>query len=108
MISGAQLGAGPAAIVVQAEDNAGNVKTSEEFQLTVRHSTPVALGPGSLNLQSGDFSLGATDVAMGDGLSVSRTYSSRGLALGQEGPLGPQWLISTGSDPRSAKSMAAR
>jgi virginiamycin B lyase len=97
-INGAQLGAGPAAIVVQAEDNAGNVATSQEFQLTVRHSTPVALGPGSLDLQSGDFSLGATDVSMGNGLTVSRTYSSRGLTLGQEGPLGPQWLISTGAD----------
>ena len=76
-INGADLGAGPAAIVLQAEDNAGNVKTSQEFQLTVHHSTPVALGPGSLDLQSGDFSLGATDVAMGNGLTVSRTYSAR-------------------------------
>jgi streptogramin lyase len=92
-INGAELGAGHHAIEILTFDNAGN-EARRELTISVRHSTPVALGPGSVDLESGDFSLGATDVSMGSGLTVSRNYSSRDLTQGDEGPLGPQWNLS--------------
>jgi streptogramin lyase len=94
-INGAELGAGHHAIVEIATDNAGNEARIEET-ISVRHSTPVSLGPGSVDPESGDFSLGATDVSMGSGLTVARTYSSRSLNPGIEGPLGKQWGLSMG------------
>ena len=95
-INGSELGAGHDEIVLVAFDNAGNEARLPET-LTVRHSSPVALGPGSVDLESGNFSLGATDVSVGSGLTVSRVYSSRNLAAGEEGPLGPQWTLNLGS-----------
>jgi YD repeat-containing protein len=95
-INGAELGAGHHAIVIVTIDRAGNEKRAE-YTLSVRHSTPVAVGPGSLDLQSGDFSLGATDVSMGSGLTVGRNYSSRVVTSGTFGALGPQWNLSLGN-----------
>ena len=95
-ISGAELGAGHHAIVIVVTDRAGNEARREE-SISVRHSTPVAVGPGSVDLESGDFSLGATDLSMGSGLTVSRVYSSRATEEGDEGPLGPEWSMSMGS-----------
>jgi streptogramin lyase len=92
-LNGAELGAGRHAIVIVATDNAGNEARLEET-ISIRHSTPVALGPGSLDLQSGDFSLGAGDVSLGSGLTLGRNYSSRATEAGEEGPLGPQWSLS--------------
>jgi streptogramin lyase len=92
-INGSQLGAGHHAIVMVVKDRAGN-EERKEVQLAIRHSTPVAMGPGSVDLQSGDFSLNTSDVSMGDGLTVSRNFSSRDLVAGDEGPLGPQWSMS--------------
>ncbi len=94
-LKGAELGAGHHAIVIVAKDNAGN-EGREEETISIRHSTPVPLGPGSVDLQSGDFALSAGDVSLGSGLSVSRTYSSRDLTV--EGPLGPQWSLGMGSE----------
>ncbi len=97
-INGAELGAGHHGIVIVAKDRAGN-EGREEEQISVRHSTPVPFGPGSLDLQSGDFTLGPTDVSLGGGLSVSRVYSSRDLTAGGEASLlGPQWSLSMGSN----------
>jgi streptogramin lyase len=95
-INGAELGAGHHAIQVVAFDNAGNEGRlpGGGTEISIRHSTPVALGPGSVDLESGDFSLGATDVSMGSGLTVSRAYSSRATEEGDEGPLGPEWSMS--------------
>jgi streptogramin lyase len=95
-IKGQELGAGHHALVIVAADRAGN-ETRQEETFSIRHSTPVALGPGSLDLQSGDFSLAAQDVSMGAGLTFSRSYSSRALEQGDEGPLGPQWSFSVGA-----------
>jgi streptogramin lyase len=95
-INGAELGAGHHAIVILAKDNAGNEARLEET-ISIRHSTPVALGPGSLDLQSGDFSLAANDVSLGSGLTVARNYSSRAPEAGDEGPLGPQWSLNAGN-----------
>jgi streptogramin lyase len=94
-INGAELGAGHHAIVIIAKDAAGN-EARAPLQITVRHSTPVAMGPGSVDLESGDFSLGASDVSLG-GLSVSRNYSSRDTTQGDEGPLGPEWSLGLSS-----------
>jgi streptogramin lyase len=92
IINGAELGAGHHSIEIVAFDNAGNEARHYE-EITVRHSTPVGLGPGSVDLESGDFSLGASDVSLGSGLTVSRTYSSRATEQGAEGPLGPEWTL---------------
>ena len=98
-INGSELGAGHHGIVIVAKDGAGN-EGREEEQVSVRHSTPVPMGPGSVDLESGDFALGPTDVSLGSGLSVSRVYSSRDLTAGVEGGslLGPQWSLSLGSE----------
>lgn len=95
-LNGAELGAGHHAIAIVTVDNAGNEARLQET-ISIRHSTPVALGPGSVDLESGDFALGATDVSMGSGLTVSRNYSSRDLTQGLEGPLGPQWSLGLSS-----------
>ncbi len=96
-ISGQKLGAGHHAIVIVAKDRAGN-EGREEETISIRHSTPVPMGPGSVDLESGDFTLGGSDVSLGSGLSVSRVYSSRDLTAGAEGGslLGPQWRLSIG------------
>jgi streptogramin lyase len=98
--NGAELGAGKHQIEVIAHDRAGN---EERFYdpISIRHSTPVAMGPGSVDLESGDFSLSSTDVSMGSGLTVSRAYSSRALEEGIEGPLGPQWNMTVGGSAES-------
>lgn len=91
-----EYGAGKHTLTVTATDRAGNV-ASESYEITVHHATPVAMGPGSVNPVTGEFSLSATDVAVaapGAALTVTRSYSSRHLAAGAEGPLGPQWSIS--------------
>ncbi len=96
-VNGGQLSVGPHVFTVLATDNAGN-KAHKNFVVYVHHASPVSVGPGSLDPQSGNYSLGANDVSMGPGLSVSRTYSSRNLTAGLEGPLGPQWAMSLGGD----------
>ncbi len=98
-ISGATLGTGAHTLSVVATDNAGNV-TSKDYELIVYSASPVAAGPGSVNPESGDYALGATDVDMSGGsgsLAVTRHYDSRNLTEGDEGPLGPQWTVSLGS-----------
>jgi streptogramin lyase len=92
-VNGAELGSGHHDIKLVAIDNAGNEATFYQ-PVTIRHSTPVKLGPGSLDLESGNFSLGASDVSLGAGLTVGRDYNSRNLVDGNRGPLGPQWNLS--------------
>jgi streptogramin lyase len=95
-VNGAELGAGKHDIEIVALDSAGN--EAHAYQpITIRHSTPVALGPGSLDLQSGDFALSAGDVSLGSGLTVARNSSSRAPEAGDEGPLGPQWSLNGGN-----------
>jgi hypothetical protein len=96
-LNGGELGAGLHTVTIVATDNAGNVE-NESFAVVVHHASPMALGPGSLNPQSGNYSLGASDVSMGAGLSVTRTYSSRNLTAGTEGVFGPQWAASLDSN----------
>jgi len=98
-INGAELGTGAHIITIVATDNAGNINSSN-FQLLVHHANPIAMGPGSVNPESGDFALEAGDVDMSGGmgpLTVSRHFDSRNPTEGAEGPLGPQWTISLNS-----------
>ncbi len=98
-INGAELGAGTHILTVSAVDNAGNL-AKKEYELTVSPATPVALGPGSVNPESGDFAMEAHDVNLSGGmgsLGVSRHYDSRNPTEGKESPLGPQWTIDLAS-----------
>ena len=96
-LQGEDYGAGPHTVTVWAEDWVGN--TSERtFHVTIGH--PVGdtqqVGPGTLDVRSGDYSLGATDVSLPAGtatLSISRSYDSQSKE--PAGPLGPGWLLST-------------
>jgi RHS repeat-associated protein len=104
-INGSEFGAGEHKLKITATDNANNVAT-EELTLKVRHATPVAVGPGSVNPQSGAFGLSATDVSVGapgTDLGVSRTYDSRRPRAGSEGPLGPQWTLSVGAQEGASR-----
>jgi streptogramin lyase len=91
-LNGAELGAGKHYFEIIAIDNAGN-EAKEYAHVTIRHSTPVALGPGSVDLESGDYALGETDLSLGSGLTLSRNYSSRNLTQGTTGALGPEWSM---------------
>jgi RHS repeat-associated protein len=91
-IAGRNFAGGQHVLSVIAEDRAGNVET-HEYAMTVRQASPVSLGPGSLSPESGEYGLDATDVSMGGGLTVSRSYLSQHLTAGVEGPLGAQWAI---------------
>ncbi len=95
---GAQsYGVGTHTIVVTAKDWVGNEST-KTLTITVNGAAYEPLGPGSVNLNSGDFKLNATDVAVSGGsgasLSVSRSYDSRNPSHSAEGPLGPGWTLS--------------
>lgn len=83
-------------MTITATDNAGNSQPRRVF-FDVRHAAPVALGPGSVDPTTGQFSLNATDVSLSGVSGVSRTYQSRSLTAGAEGPLGPQWAINLGA-----------
>jgi tripartite motif-containing protein 71 len=98
-IAGSSLGAGMHTMTVRAIDYAGNVG-EKTVTLEVRAASPVALGPGSVNPESGDFAMEAQDVSMSGGmggLSVTRHYDSLNPAEGAESPLGSQWTLSLGS-----------
>jgi YD repeat-containing protein len=94
-LQGEDYGAGPHTITIWAEDWAGNT-AEHSFHITVAH--PVGntqqVGPGTLNLRSGDYTLSATDTSVPAGtgtLSVGRTYNSQSKE--PAGPLGPGWLL---------------
>jgi RHS repeat-associated protein len=96
-LEGQRYGAGPHTITVTARDWMGNESTSESIHVTVNEAPYESLGPGAVNLKTGDYKLNATDVsiagAAGD-LTLNRSYDSRELSQGAVGPLGPQWALS--------------
>jgi tripartite motif-containing protein 71 len=94
-LAGRNYATGQHSLIVTATDNARNV-TKEEFTFVVHQASPVSVGPGSLNPESGEYTLGVTDVSMGGGLQVSRSYNSRHLTAGAGGPFGPQWSVGVG------------
>jgi RHS repeat-associated protein len=98
-LSAENYAAGEHTLTVVATDNAGNV-ASETYHLTIHHPESVSVGPGVVNPVTGELSLAATDVSINvpDGaLTVSRSYRSRHLAQGTEGPLGRQWNLNLGA-----------
>ncbi len=91
-----QYGAGAHTITVTADDWAypQGFSAPTTFTVYVNHSAQASVGPGSVNLTSGELSLGATDVSLsgsGNELTVQRDYRSR---EGVAGPLGPGWGLS--------------
>jgi YD repeat-containing protein len=95
---------GAHALVVTATDNANNV-VQEEFTFYVHGAAPVSVGPGSVDPSTGELTLQATDVSPSGGIGVSRTYKSRALSAGAEGPLGPQWSLDLGGDEQLTISL---
>ena len=92
------LAPGEHEITIHAEDWAGNW---EEASYPITIPAPAGqtqqVGPGTLNLQTGDYKLTATDVSFPAGtasLTVSRTYDSHSAST-SVGPLGPGWTLST-------------
>ncbi len=97
--------AGQHTIAVVATDNAGNV-TRKEYPLTIHHAGSMQVGPGRVSRTTGELGLTATDVdvaAAGANLIVGRSYSSRHLTSGAEGPLGPQWSLSLAGEESLSK-----
>jgi YD repeat-containing protein len=98
-LKGSEFGAGAHTLTVIAESNTGVVE-SAEYTLNVYAASPVAAGPGSVNPESGDFALEASDVSLSGGMGslvLSRHYDSRNLKEGEEGPFGAPWNASLGS-----------
>ena len=94
-IDGEEFGAGKHTLTVQSIDNAGN-EERKEYSITVRHANPLPVGPGSVDPITGAFYLGASDVSISGGigsLGVSRSYNSRQLTAGNQGPFGPEWSL---------------
>lgn len=96
-ITGRTYAVGTHAVTIIATDNAGNVETMETT-FKVNATSRTGVGPGMVNLASGEFSLSATDVNMGGGLTVGRVYGSRhalsGPAFGL--PFGHPWQLTLG------------
>jgi RHS repeat-associated protein len=102
-IAGRNYATGKHFVTVVATDNAGNTVTGENFTVTVRPASPVSLGPGSLNPQSGELTLTSTDVSMGGGLTVSRSFDSRHVSSGTLGAFGAQWGLGMGGQESLVK-----
>ncbi len=97
-LSGESYAAGEHTLTVIATDNAGNL-VEETVHVKIHHPEGVTVGPGTVNPVTGEVSVAATDVSVGvpgGVLAVSRSYRSRHLAQGTEGPLGPQWSLALG------------
>ena len=95
-VNGEAFGAGNHTLELAASDNAENFET-KSYTITVRHASPLTAGPGSIDPITGALTLSAGDVTMSDGhgtLKVSRSYNSKQLKTGEQGPLGPQWRLS--------------
>jgi RHS repeat-associated protein len=101
-IFGHNYATGKHTVTVQATDNAGNVER-ESFEMIVHPATPVAMGPGAINPLSGEFSLSTTDVSLGGGLTVGRSYGSQHLAAGETGPVSAQWGFALGGQENLIK-----
>ncbi len=96
-LDGESLAAGEHAVTIRAEDWVGN-QSVKSLHITI--VDPVGqsqqVGPGTLNLQSGDYKLSAGDVSIsaagGADLSVSRSFDAQSSG---SAALGPGWTLST-------------
>ncbi len=95
-MEGHNYGAGSHTVIVKAYDWLGNESVSEPIHVTVNEAPYQSLGPGAVNLKTGDYKLTAGDVAItaaGADLSITRSNDSRGPSHGAGGLLGPQWEL---------------
>ncbi len=93
--TGERFGVGQHAITVRAKDWLGN-ESSHTVTVTVHGAATSPVGPGQVNLYSGDFALAAEDLQTSGGptgLSVSRVYHSRRLTAGAGEQLGAGWQL---------------
>ncbi len=90
-------------IKVRAYDQLGQ-PSEQSWEVTIAHAASAAVGPGTLDLLSGNLSVARTDVKvdapLGD-LTVARTYNSRDAEADPSGMFGPGW---TGSVPSDASA----
>jgi len=101
-----ELGAGTHVLAVTATSGLGKQQTWSET-LNVRAAASEQVGPGTVDLNSGNYTLGATDVdipAPGQDLVVSRSYASR-TAYEVDGAVGPDWLLSLPSPAQKWQSL---
>jgi RHS repeat-associated protein len=97
----ANFGEGTHVITASVRDYAGN-SASKQIVIKVNNSASTGLGPGTVNLSTGEFALDATDVSMTNPsgeLTLGRGYSSEHLASGASSPLGPQWKLDLPTAP---------
>jgi RHS repeat-associated protein len=93
--------AGEHTIQVVATDQLNHTAPPSSFTVTVVHAASADAGPGSVNLRTGNFTLGRSDAAIdstGSGLAVSRSYNSRDLGASVNSPFGPGWTPSVPVD----------
>ena len=84
-------------IKIIAEDGVGN-SSETEVPFVVKSGPGTAMGPGTLDLASGEYSLSSTDVSAataGKGLAVMRAYKSQSLPVSGS-PFGTSWQMSLG------------
>ncbi len=94
--TGEQLGVGQHTITVRTKDWLGN-ESSHTLTLTVHAAATSAVGPGQVNLLSGDLGLASEDLSSSggpSGLTVTRVYHSRRPAAGAGEVLGAGWQLS--------------
>jgi RHS repeat-associated protein len=91
------IGAGTHQIDVLATDNALNV-TDKPLIIDVARAAKADVGPGTLNLLTGNLQIERTDATIdgfGSSLVVSRTYNSRSPGSADpNGAFGPGWISS--------------
>ena len=91
-----RMAEGEHTIEVIAKDQVGHTSV-ESWKVNVVHAASAEVGPGTVNLKSGSFSMTQKDAAIdsgGSGLAIARTYNSRDPAGGASGPFGPGWVSS--------------
>ncbi len=105
-INGEEYAAGKHIVTIEATTGAG-LWAREETTITFVSSESKHVGPGTVDLASGAFTLDTTDVAVagaGTSLTIERSYDSRLATEGNEGPLGPQWQgLSFGGNEKLTK-----
>jgi RHS repeat-associated protein len=97
---GRDIGVGEHTLAVTAVDKIGNKATTEFRFVVVGNVGPaVDMGPGKLDIRSGDFFLTESDIseaAAGATLSLTRSHESL-RKTAEEGPLGPGWQLTFGA-----------
>jgi RHS repeat-associated protein len=112
-LSGSGLPAGQHYVTLQATSWAGDTTTTV-LPFLVSSPSSESVGPGSVNLATGGYEVGATDVdvaGLGQHLTVDRTFNSiAGGATANPsafGPVGPDWTLNLGGAAGQWQSVTA-